>query len=159
WGVRSLPRRWAMAGARVVRLRDVARAPVLVACLLAFVANAGIFAIWLLAPFSLLGMRGLPPMVAGAVFMLTPLSMTMAAPLAGRLSDLGGGRALIAGGLLLEAVGLWLIGEMGPATPVAALAFTFAVAGLGLGLFQVPNMAIVMATFGTGQQGVAGGLA
>jgi len=159
WAFASLaPGRFA-PGYRLMRVADIARGPVLVACALAFVANAGIFAIWLLAPFSLVGMRGLSPAVAGAVFMLTPLTMAMAAPVAGRLSDRLGGSSLIVGGLVLEAAGLWFIGEAGASTPVWMLGFAFATAGLGLGLFQVPNMAAVMGSFGASQQGAAGGLA
>jgi MFS family permease len=91
--------------------------------------------------------------------MLTPLSMAVAAPPTGRLSDRVGGGQLIVGGLALEAAGLWLIGEASAGTPVSMLAFAFAAAGLGLGLFQVPNMAVVMGAFGANQQGAAGGLA
>jgi MFS family permease len=146
-------------GYRLMRLAEVGQGPVLVACLLAFIANAGIFAIWLLAPFALIGMAGLAPALAGAIFMLTPLTMALVAPVAGRLSDRVSVRSLIVGGLGLEAAGLWLIGQAGPNTPVPQLAFAFAAAGLGLGLFQVPNMAVVMGAFGTSQQGAAGGLA
>src|SRR5262249_42142354 len=45
------------------------------------------------------------------------------------------------------------------ATPAAVLAVALFIAGVGLGLFQVPNMAIVMGAFSAGQQGAAGGLA
>jgi MFS family permease len=142
-----------------MRMADIARGPVLVACALAFLANAAIFAIWLLAPFRLVGLRGLSPPVAGAIFMLTPLTMAISAPLAGRASDRVGGGRLIAGGLLLEASGLWLIGESTATTPVWVLALAFAAAGVGLGLFQVPNMAAIMGAFGDRLQGAAGGLA
>lgn len=137
----------------------VARGPVAVACGLAFVANAGIFAIWLVAPFYLAVTRGLAPGLGGLLFMLAPLAMTIAAPLAGRLADRMGARGLVAGGLVLEAAGLWALGRAGEITPLPALAAAFAVAGLGLGLFQVPNMATVMRAFGPAQQGAAGGLA
>jgi MFS family permease len=85
--------------------------------------------------------------------------MTVASPLAGRVADQLGGRGLVVGGLVLEAAGLWAIGTADARTAVPALAFAFAATGLGLGLFQVPNMALVMSSFGAGQQGTAGGLA
>jgi MFS family permease len=159
WALASLPRGRLAPGYRFVRLADVRQGSVLVACTLAFVANAGIFAIWLLAPFALVGVRGMSAALAGAIFMLTPLTMAVVAPVAGRLSDRVGPGRLIVGGLALEALGLWLIGEAGAGTPVSILACAFAAAGLGLGLFQVPNMAVVMGSFGASQQGAAGGLA
>ena len=159
WAIAALPTGRLVSTYRLVRLGEVLRIPVLVACVLAFIANAGIFAIWLLAPFYLIDVRALPPAVAGAVFMLTPLAMTVAAPLAGRLADQFGGRSLVAGGLVLQAAGLWAIGGADATTAIPALAFAFAAAGFGLGLFQVPNMAFVMGAFGAGQQGAAGGLA
>lgn len=158
WALVTLRGGPAAPGARLVGEGERVRIPVMVACLLAFVANAGIFAIWLLAPFYLVDVRGLSAPAAGAIFMLTPLAMAAAAPFAGRLADQVGGRGLVAGGLVLEATGLWAIGAADARTAVPALAFAFAAAGLGLGLFQVPNMALVMRSFGAGRQGLAGGL-
>ena len=44
------------------------------------------------------------------------------------------------------------------ATPVEVVAAALFAAGFGLGLFQVPNMTLVMGAFPAGQQGAAGGL-
>lgn len=159
WAIVSLPPGQAIAGRRFVRAADIARAKVVWASLLAFVANAGIFAIWLLAPFYLLGTRGLTSTVGGALFMLTPLAMTAAAPLAGWVVDRIGSRSLVAGGLMLEAAGLWLLSRADAVTPTPTLATALFAAGFGLGIFQVPSIATVMGAFGAGQQGAAGGLA
>jgi MFS family permease len=159
WVLAALPRRRAMAGSRLVGLRDIGRARVVVPAALSFVANGGIFAIWLLVPFYLATIRGLGPVASGVFFMLAPLAMTVAAPLAMRLTDRVPVRALIAGGLLVEAAGLAGLSRAGTATPLVVVAAMLFLAGLGLGIFQVPNMASVMAAFGRGQQGAAGGLA
>jgi MFS family permease len=155
----SLPPASAPRAHRLVAARDVLRRPVLAAGALAFVANAGIFAIWLLAPFYLVAARGLPATAAGLLFMLTPLGTALAAPPAGRLADRLGGRGLIAGGLALEALGLGLLSRADATTPLPLLALGLFAAGFGLGAFQVPNMAVVMAAFPAAQQGAAGGLA
>jgi MFS family permease len=155
----ALPAASAPRAAKLVGAADLLRAPVLAAGALAFAANAGIFSIWLLAPFYLVAARGLETSAAGVLFMLTPLGTTLAAPPAGRLADRIGPRVLIGAGLALEALGLGLLSRADAATPIAVLAVALFGAGFGLGLFQVPNMAVIMAAFPPGQQGAAGGLA
>jgi MFS family permease len=155
----ALPPASAPRAPKLVAAADLLRAPVLAASALAFVANAGIFSIWLLAPFYLVAARGLDASAAGVLFMLTPLGTALAAPPAGRLADRLGPRGLIAAGLALEALGLGLLSRADAATPIALLAVALFGAGFGLGLFQVPNMAVVMAAFPSAQQGAAGGLA
>lgn len=159
---------WAMLGlsttagppiARLVSASDLGRARVLGPSALAFVANGAIFAIWLLAPFYLISGRGLDTRTAGVLFMLTPLGTALAALSAGRLADRLGARLPTVVGLAVEAAGLLLLSNVGPRTPVAALALAFFAAGFGLGLFQVPNMASVMVAFPAALQGAAGGVA
>jgi MFS family permease len=155
----ALPAASAPRAPRLVAAADLVRAPVLTAGALAFVANAGIFAIWLLAPFYLVAARGLDASAAGVLFMLTPLGTTLAAAPAGRLADRIGARVPIGVGLALEALGLGLLSRADATTPIALLAVALFTAGFGLGVFQVPNMAVVMAAFPAAQQGAAGGFA
>jgi len=155
----ALPAASAPRAPRLVAAADLMRRPVIAASALAFVANAGIFSIWLLAPFYLVAARGLDASAAGVLFMLTPLGTTLAAAPAGRLADGIGPRVLVATGLGLEALGLGLLSRADATTPIALLAAALFGAGFGLGLFQVPNMAVIMAAFPSGQQGAAGGLA
>jgi MFS family permease len=159
WALVSLPRAAAGGTPRLVTSREVLRPEIVHAGMLAFVANAGIFAVWLLAPFYLVTRRGLEPGIAGAVFMLTPLGTALAAPMAGRLADRIGPRAPMVAGLALEALGLGAIGRADGATPLALVAVALFATGLGIGVFQVPNMAWIMAAFPAGQQGAAGGVA
>jgi MFS family permease len=159
WTWRAMPAAPAPRAPRLVGPRDVLRRGVLVAGALSFVANAGMFAIWLLAPFYLVAGRGLDASRAGLLFMLTPLGTTLAAPLAGRLADRLGPAVPIVAGLGLEAGGLALLGRAETTSPVALVVVALFAAGFGLGLFQVPNMASVMAAFGPTQQGAAGGFA
>jgi MFS family permease len=146
------------ATSRLVKLGDVRRPPVPAACVLAFLAYAGIFAIWLLAPFYLVDRRGLGAGLGGVLFMLTPLGTTVAAPLAGRAADRIGAAVPLIVGLALEAAGLGALAWADPATPTAAVAAALFAAGLGLGIFQVPMMTLVMAAFPPELQGAAGGL-
>ena len=143
---------------RVVALADVLRAPVPVACVLAFLAQGAIFAIWLLAPFYLVERRGLGVAAAGAVFMLTPLGTSLAAPVAGRAADRIGAAAPLAAGLVLETAGLAMLTRADPSTSLAVVSLALFAAGFGVGMFQVPMMTLVMNAFPAALQGAAGGL-
>jgi len=158
WAVTSLTPS-AAPGARLVAARDVLRAPVLVAGAQAFVANAAIFAIWLLAPFYLVASRGLSVFGAGLLFTLTPLGTTLAAPVAGRLADKVGVRGPVVTGLLVQALGLVLLSRADSMTRVEIVGVALFAAGFGVGLFQVTNMAQIMGAFTSAQQGAAGGFA
>ena len=143
---------------RLLATGDMPRGPVLRVSILAFLANAGIFAVWLLAPFHLILSRGLSAGAASLLFVLTPLGTALAALPAGRLADRIGTRVPMALGLAIEAVGLGFLGGTTATTPLALVAAALFVAGFGVGLFQVPNMAAIMAEFPPSQQGVAGGV-
>jgi MFS family permease len=153
----ALPGEPGGAAARRPGRVQLLRGAVLRPGVLAFCGNAGIFAVWLLAPFYLVSVRGLDATVGGVLFMLTPLGTAVAAPLAGRAADRVGPWPLVVCGLALEALGLALLGGADAQTPLPALAAVLFGAGLGLGVFQVPNMAAAMAAFGPAQQGTAGG--
>jgi MFS family permease len=146
-------------GAPLAPVRAVARASVLGTGALAFLAQAGIFCIWLLAPFYLLERRGLDALRGGGLFMLTPLGVAVAAAPAGRLADRIGPWGPMALGLGLEAAGLVSLSGAGPTTSSGVLAAALLAAGLGLGFFQAPNMTALMAEFPSREQGTAGGFA
>jgi MFS family permease len=144
---------------RRIAVEDLLRLPVLRAAALAFLSNYAQFAVWLLMPFFLVGALGLRPSLGGFVFTLTPLATALAAPVGGLASDRVGPRAPLVLGLALEVAGLLAIGRMTEATPLLLVGAGMALVGLGVGLFQVPNLAQMMAAFPGAQQGAAGGLA
>lgn len=159
WAVSARTAAPAPPAARLVAARDVLRAPVLLAGAQSFVANAAVFAIWLLAPFYLVASRGLSVFAAGLLFTLTPLGTTLAAPVAGRLADRIGVRGPVVAGLAIEALGLLLMSRADPSTRLEVVALALLAAGFGVGLFQVTNMTQIMAAFASAQQGAAGGFA
>ena len=149
-GAPSAPRRIAWA--------DLLRLPVLRSAALAFLSNHAQFAVWLLVPFYLVGTLGLSPTLGGAVFTLTPLATALAAPLGGVATDRIGPRGPLVAGLVLELAGLLAIAQMTGQTPLPLVGVAMALVGIGVGLFQVPNLAQMMAAFPQAQQGAAGGL-
>ncbi len=155
----GLRRRCTAASAwRRVAPPDLLRPPVLRAALLAFLSNHAQFTVWLLMPFFLVGPLALSPSLGGLIFALTPLGAALAAPLSGRATDRIGPWPPLVGGLILEVAGLLAIARMSEATPLPLVGAGMALVGLGVGLFQVPNLAQMMAAFPSAQQGVAGGL-
>src|SRR6266508_1884502 len=152
-------RPWTGAVARMLAPRDVLRAPVLNAAALAFLSNYAQFAAWLLGPFLLVSVLGLSPIAGGLFFTLMPLGTALAAPAGGWATDRIGSRGPLIAGLVIETAGLWVISGLDVAGPLALAALGLALVGLGAGIFQVPNLADIMAAFPAAQQGAAGGLA
>ena len=143
----------------VVDLRLFRHAPFTIANLLNLLANCAMFAIWLLVPYYIVNVLGYSAGTGGLLLMTCPLATALAAPLAGRLSDRLGTRVLSSLGLSLEAVGLWTISLLDAASGSLAVALALGLVGLGLGMFQTPNMSFVMGAIPRAQQGVAGSMA
>ena len=137
---------------------ELLQLPVLRSALLAFLSNYAQFSVWLLMPFFLVGPLRLPPTAGGLLFTLTPLGNALAAPLGGIATDRIGPRWPLVGGLVVETAGLLSIAWMTDASPLARVGLGLALVGIGVGLFQVPNLAQMMAAFPGARQGVAGGL-
>jgi MFS family permease len=121
-------------------------------------ANAGLFAIWLLVPYYLIDRRGFSAGLGGLLFAVGPLAQAGATALGGRLADRGLGRWLAPVALAGEAWGLWLTGRLGDGATPTAISVALGLAGFGSGLFVVANMHYVMGAVPAERQGVAGSL-
>jgi MFS family permease len=121
-------------------------------------ANAALFAIWLLVPYYLIDRRGFPVGLSGVLFATGPLAQACATSLGGRLADRGLGRGLAPLALALEGAGLWLTGRLAASATPAQIVLALGLAGFGSGLFIVANMHYVMGAVPAGRQGVAGSL-
>lgn len=98
----------------------------------------------------------------GSYMTITPLIMTIFAPIAGALSDRTGPRLLTASGMLFSTLGLMLLALMvkmtspGAAHIVLILGLIFA--GLGTGTFAAPNNSAILGTAPGSKQGAASGI-
>jgi len=125
------------------------------AALLNYVA---VYTLVFLMPFYLINGRGLPVAVTGLVLASQSLVMAVVAPLSGALSDRVGPRLLTSIGMFTLAVGLGLLGSLGPTTSIAFVVVALAVCGLGTGVFIAPNNSALMGAAPKHRQGIASGM-
>jgi MFS family permease len=142
----------------IIDLNFFRRSAFAVANLLNVMANCAMFAIWLLVPYYIVNILGYPATTGGFLLMTCPLATALAAPMAGRLADTMGTNTLSALGLGLETLGLWSISCLDASAQAAAVIVALGLVGIGLGVFQTPNMSFVMGAIPREQQGVAGGI-
>lgn len=143
----------------VVDLSLFQRPAFTIANLLNVLANCSMFAIWLLVPYYIVNALGYSAALGGLLMLPNPLATALAAPLAGRLSDRFGTSRISTLGLGLETLGLWGISRLDAGSGYVPVALALGLVGLGLGLFQTPNMSFVMGEIPRAQQGVAGSMA
>jgi MFS family permease len=132
--------------------------PLVLGNVLAAVANAASFSIYVFVPYFLIDVARHPATIAGVIFMTVPLSTSLGGLTGGWLTRRIEPRHLVATGLALETVGLFAITTLRGDSPAAVMVIAFVLTGFGLGLFQVPNMTLVMAALPDRSQGLAGGM-
>ena len=144
--------------APVVNLTLFRRPAFVIANLLTILANCARFAIGLLVPYYVIDVLRYPATTGGTLMLAVALMTTLAAPVTGRLSDRIGTAGLSSLGLALEGIGLWMISRLDAQADYLSAAFALGVVGLGLGVFQAPNMSFVMGAVPRREQGVAGSI-
>lgn len=122
------------------------------AALLTYTAMFGVIA---LTAVLLQVVGGHPPAEAGLIMVAQPAIMVALSPVAGRLSDRIGSRALASGGLLLVAAGLGILATMPAGVPIGLVVAGLAVTGLGMAAFSSPNTSAVMGAAERSRLGVA----
>ena len=145
--------------APVVDLSLFHRPAFTIANTLNILANCSSFAIWLLVPYYIVNTLGYSAKTGGVLLTACPAATALIAPFAGKLSDRLGTARLSSLGLGLEALGLWAIAQLDASTTPMIVILALGLVGLGLGLFQAPNMSFVMGAIPREQQGVAGSMA
>jgi EmrB/QacA subfamily drug resistance transporter len=111
------------------------------ACLLNYAAVFGVIALTAV----LLEIVGdLSPTRAGVVMVAQPAVMVALSPVAGRLSDRIGSRALASGGMVIVACGLGTLSLVPDDIPSGYVVAGLAVTGLGMAAFSSPNTSAVM---------------
>lgn len=134
------------------------RAPFFIANLLGVLANCTRFAVGLLVPYYVIEVLRYPATIGGTLMLAAAVMTPLAAPVSGKVSDRFGTAGLSALGLAVQGLGLWMISRLGAQSDYLSVAFALGVVGLGLGIFETPNMSFVMGAIPRNQQGVAGSI-
>lgn len=142
----------------VVNLNLFRHPPFVIANLLGVLANCARFAVGLLVPYYVIDVLRYPATTGGTLMLAAAIMTPLAAPVVGRLSDRFGTLLLSGLGLALEGLGLWMISRLDAQAEYLFVALALSVVGLGLGVFETPNMSFVMGAIPRNQQGVAGSI-
>jgi EmrB/QacA subfamily drug resistance transporter len=133
--------------------RRVRFASGIVGGLLAF---AVLFGLMVVTPFYLERGAGAGTVRTGLELMVMPIALGLIAPVAGRLADRFGVRPPVIAGMAMVVAGLAGMAYWHPTG--SGLVVLLAIAGAGLGLFNSPNNAGIMASVRPEQSGSASGL-
>ena len=94
---------------------------------------------------------------AGLIMAIQPVSMALLAPVAGRLSDSMEPRVLASLGMLLTAIGLFLLSGLDTESRLSTVAIALILTGVGFGLFSSPNTNAIMSSVDRKDYGLASG--
>jgi EmrB/QacA subfamily drug resistance transporter len=94
----------------------------------------------------------------GLTIIPMPVVMIFVAPVAGKMSDRIGGRWLLFSGMLVAALGVYLLSGVSVATTQTSLILPLVVCGVGMGLVMAPLTAVVMENAPVEASGAAAGI-
>ena len=120
-----------------------------------FVCTAGTA---LLFPFFLQNVLLYGSRQTGLMLAVTPVIVSIVAPLSGALSDRTGSRPITTLGLFILALGFLAVSSLSENTSVIGYLLRFIPVGIGIGMFQSPNNSAVMGSVPRENLGVASGL-
>jgi len=121
-------------------------------------ANAVLFGVFFLVPFTLERAFQDTPLSAGLRLTLVPLMLAVMGPVSGALSDKIGAHILCSAGMMTAAGGLGILyAALDPGSPsLTMLTVALGVFGVGLGLFLAPNNSAIMGSAPPAEVGEAG---
>jgi EmrB/QacA subfamily drug resistance transporter len=132
--------------------------PYTAASAIAFLQAFCQFGLLFLIPLFLVEVQGQPAAKTGLMLSAMPVSMAIAAPIAGRLSDQYGCRILCLSGMATVAVSGLALSLLGPSTSVWSIVVSLVLAGIGMGMVQSPAPAAISLVISADKLGIAMGL-
>jgi EmrB/QacA subfamily drug resistance transporter len=124
----------------------------------AFAISSSMFAMFLYLTLYLQNILGLSPLGTGLRFLPLSVVSFFAAPLAGRLSSRLPIRALLGGGLALNAVAMWSMSRVSIGSHWTVLLPGFLIGGFGIGMVNAPLATTAVSTVRVERAGMASGI-
>ncbi len=141
----------------MVELRLFRNSDFSVGLLTGFISFVLIQGVLFLMPFYLEDVLGYDSLMAGQLLAILPITLGIASPLSGWLSDRHGSRAITVAGLALLLLGYLSISGLSTETSAWGFVLALLPLGLGMGVFQSPNNSAIMGAVPPQQLGVASG--
>ncbi len=123
-----------------------------------FLMFSGLAGITIMMPFYLQDVRGFAPHEIGLFLITLPATMALVAPLAGRLSDRWGYRVLTSLGMGILLLGQILLMNLDTSSSVPYILIGVTGLGIGIGIFNSPNMSALMGAVTDRQRPIASGI-
>jgi len=123
-----------------------------------FISFVSLFCSIIIQPFYLQDVLKYSPSFTGVILIISPLVLSVVAPLSGHLSDKIGSEILTFIGLVVTSLGLLLMSTLNEQSSLISMVFFIAVLSIGNGLFQSPNNSLIMSTVPRDKLGIAGSI-
>lgn len=121
-----------------------------------FLSFIALSAVTIILPFYFQDVLKLSPAITGLFMMISPMILSVVAPISGYLSDRVGSEVLTFWGLILMSIGFVFMGNLNENSSLLIAAIFIAIMTIGNGMFQSPNNSLVMSTVAKNKLGIAG---
>lgn len=125
--------------------------------LAALINYSATFAVSFLLSLYLQYIKGLSPQGAGLILIAQPIVQALFSPFAGRLSDRIEPQIIASSGMMLTAIGLFLLTFIGQNTTLTFIIASLIMLGFGFAFFSSPNTNAIMSSVDRKFYGVASG--
>ncbi len=102
--------------------------------------------------------RGYDPLSAGLALIPLDVTLILIGPISGSISDKYGARGLSTLGLVIASIGFFLLSGFDQSTSYYAIAASFCLVGIGIGMFRSPNASSVMGSVPPEKRGISSGV-
>jgi EmrB/QacA subfamily drug resistance transporter len=124
----------------------------------ALLCYIGLYSILFLVPYYYIRGRGIGADHAGVILAAQPLAMAAIASFSGAISDKIGTKWPTTIGMVLMAIGLLVLAQLGPTSTDAFVILGLVLAGLGTGMFVSPNNSAMLGSAPRERRGIASGI-
>ena len=128
------------------------------ASLSALLSFMSLSALIFLTPFYLAFALHYSILKVGLVMAVSPIATLFVAPLSGALSDRVGTRGLAVCGMIISALGLYLLSGLQESSDAFDVIWRICIVGAGMGMFQSPNNSAVMGSVPPWHLGISSGI-